>query len=161
MTELANALTPPPAKSQQQRAPISAEERAKRKAAADFAFGSVRLEGFILGDEEKALFERYYVEGELTLQEFIDAGLALAEDFKRQDEEEAAAMQKLIAERVWAIRQGHASNLIEGLDIGETEFEAMLERAREPISNEEFTRRGLAILHEKVRRINPEYNPDT
>jgi hypothetical protein len=51
------------------------------------------------------------------------------------------AMQALIDARVEAIRQAHANNLIEGLDMGEDVLKAMLERARAPISNEEFTRR--------------------
>jgi hypothetical protein len=55
------------------------------------------------------------------------------------------AMQALIDARVEAIRQAHANNLIEGLDMGEDVFKAMLERAREPISNEEFTRREEAL----------------
>lgn len=43
---------------------ISAEERAKRKRAIDFARGSVRLEGFILDEQTEALFARY-VDGDL------------------------------------------------------------------------------------------------
>jgi hypothetical protein len=56
------------------------------------------------------------------------------------------AMQATIAARVEAIRQAHANNLIEGLDMGEGVLQAMLQRAREPISNEEFTRREEALL---------------
>jgi hypothetical protein len=55
------------------------------------------------------------------------------------------AMQATIAARVEAIRQAHANNLIEGLNAGADVVEAMLQRAREPISNEEFTRREKAL----------------
>jgi len=55
------------------------------------------------------------------------------------------AMQALIAARVDAIRQAHANNLIENMDMGADVLAAMLERAREPISNEEFTRREEAL----------------
>jgi len=51
------------------------------------------------------------------------------------------SMQAVIAARVEAIRQAHANNLIENMDMGADVLAAMLERAREPISNEEFTRR--------------------
>ena len=55
------------------------------------------------------------------------------------------AMQETIAARVEAIRQAHANNLIENMDMGADALEAMLQRAREPISNEEFTRREKAL----------------
>jgi hypothetical protein len=55
------------------------------------------------------------------------------------------AMQKTIAARVEAIHQAHANNLISNMDMGTDVFEAMLQRAREPISNEEFTRREQAL----------------
>jgi len=55
------------------------------------------------------------------------------------------AMQAIIAARVDAIRQAHANNLIENMDMGADVLAAMLERAREPISNEEFTRREKAL----------------
>jgi hypothetical protein len=60
-----------------------------------------------------------------------------------------AVMEKVSAEviaaRVEAIRQAYANNLIENMDAGADVLEAMLERAREPISNEEFTRREEAL----------------
>jgi hypothetical protein len=56
-----------------------------------------------------------------------------------------AAMQETIAARVEAIREAHANNLIENMDMGAGVLEAMLQRAREPISNEEFTRREEAL----------------
>jgi len=58
----------------------------------------------------------------------------------------ATAMQAVIDARVESIRQAHANNLIENLDMGEEVFQAMLQRAREPVSNEEFTRREEALL---------------
>jgi len=62
-----------------------------------------------------------------------------------------AAMQAIIDARVRAIKQAHANNLIEGLDMGEGALAGMLERAREPISNEEFTRREEALWLERHR----------
>ena len=59
------------------------------------------------------------------------------------------AMQELIEARVESILQAHANNLIEGLDMGDDALQAMLQRAREPVSNEEFTRREEAIGLEK------------
>ena len=58
-------------------------------------------------------------------------------------------MQAVIAARVAAILQAHANNLIEGLDMGAEALEAMLQRAREPVSNEAFTRREKKIWLEK------------
>jgi len=58
----------------------------------------------------------------------------------------ATVMQAVIDARVESIRQAHANNLIENLDMGEEVFQAMLQRAREPVSNEEFTRREEALL---------------
>ena len=57
----------------------------------------------------------------------------------------ATVMQAVIDARVESIRQAHANNLIENLDMGEEVFQAMLQRAREPVSNEEFTRREKAL----------------
>ena len=50
--------------------PISAEERTKRQRAVDFARGSVRYEGFILGPEVEEL-NRRFIEGELTSDEHV------------------------------------------------------------------------------------------
>jgi hypothetical protein len=47
---------------------ISAEERARRKAAIDYARGSVRLEGFVVSEDVEAL-NRRYVDGEITSAE--------------------------------------------------------------------------------------------
>jgi hypothetical protein len=63
------------------------------------------------------------------------------------------AMQEIIAARVQAIRQAHANNLIENMDMGADVLEAMLQRAREPISNEEFTRREEALWLQECSRI--------
>ena len=49
---------------------ISAEERAKRQRAVDFARGSVRFEGFILSPEVEEL-NRRFIEGELTSNEHV------------------------------------------------------------------------------------------
>lgn len=54
------------------RQPISDEERRSRQKAVDYARGSVRLEGFILGPDIDALNQRY-VEGELTSDELTAA----------------------------------------------------------------------------------------
>lgn len=51
---------------------ISAQERAERKKAIDFARGSVRFEGFILSAEVEEI-NRRFIGGELTWDEFIDA----------------------------------------------------------------------------------------
>ena len=51
---------------------ISDEERRSRQKAVDYARGSVRLEGFILGPDIDALNQRY-VEGELTSDELTAA----------------------------------------------------------------------------------------
>jgi hypothetical protein len=53
---------------------LSADERARRKKAIDYARGSVRLEGSILDDRAEALFGRY-VNGEIDRSE-LDAAVA-------------------------------------------------------------------------------------
>jgi len=63
------------------------------------------------------------------------------------------AMQALIAARVEAILQAHANNLIENMDMGADVLAAMLERAREPISNEEFTRREEALWLQRYQAM--------
>jgi len=55
---------------------IDETEQAQRKAAVDYARGSVRLEGFVLTREVEDL-NRRYVAGELTSQQLTDAILAL------------------------------------------------------------------------------------
>jgi len=55
---------------------ISAEERAKRQCAVDFARGSVRFEGFILSPEVEEL-NRRFIEGELTSDEYVAETLRL------------------------------------------------------------------------------------
>ena len=57
------------------RATLSAGERARRKAAIDYARGSVRLEGFVVSPPVEAL-NRRYVEGEITRAELTAAILA-------------------------------------------------------------------------------------
>lgn len=51
---------------------ISEEERARRKAAVDFARGSVRLEGFALSTQLEAI-NQSYINGELTDEEHVQA----------------------------------------------------------------------------------------
>jgi hypothetical protein len=51
---------------------ITAEERARRKAAIDYARGSVRLEGFIVSDFAEEL-NRRYIDGEMTRAELTAA----------------------------------------------------------------------------------------
>jgi len=55
---------------------ISAEERAKRQRAVDFARGSVRFEKFVLGPEVEELNCRF-IEGELTSEEHVAETLRL------------------------------------------------------------------------------------
>lgn len=61
-------------------------------------------------------------------------------------------MTEIITKRVEAITAQRACNLIEGLDAGEHEFQAMLTRAREPIDNETFVAREIALVHESVAK---------
>lgn len=55
-------------------------------------------------------------------------------------------MQAVIAARIEALTEAHANNLIEGLDIGEDILSATIERARQPISNDEFVRREMELV---------------
>ena len=63
-------------------------------------------------------------------------------------------MQKIIDTRVKNVLEAHANCLIEGIDMGKDVLNGVLERAREPISNEEFEKRELAILYKKYGREN-------
>lgn len=58
-------------------------------------------------------------------------------------------MDEIIKKRIKALKEIHASNRIEGA-VDEEYYLAMLERAKEPISNEEFSER-------EVRRVYAEY----
>lgn len=51
---------------------IDDQERARRKAAVDYARGSVRFEGFVLSPEVEKI-NRQFVEGELTGDEHVAA----------------------------------------------------------------------------------------
>jgi hypothetical protein len=55
---------------------IDEVERARGKAAVDYAKGSVRLEGFVLAPEVEELNRRYVV-GDLTSDQLTEAILAL------------------------------------------------------------------------------------
>ena len=131
-----------------------AEERAKRKKAVDFACESVRRNGGVIDGRAEALFARY-ADGELSHPE-LDAEISkLAADHTASPTVPAvgASIQEVIATRLEAIRQAHASNLIEGLDMGAEALAGMLQRASEPISNEEFARReeSLWLARHKVK----------
>ena len=65
---------------------ITEEERQRRRAAFEFARGSVRFEGIVIGAEAQVLAERH-INGEITMDEFIRLGLALC-----QRERESAAV---------------------------------------------------------------------
>jgi hypothetical protein len=54
---------------------ISAEERARRKAAIDYGRGSVRLEGFVVSEFAEQM-NRRYIDGEITREELTAAILA-------------------------------------------------------------------------------------
>ena len=55
-------------------------------------------------------------------------------------------MQAVIEKRIEALTEAHANNLIEGLDMGDDVLAAKIERARQPISNDEFVRREVEIV---------------
>lgn len=55
-------------------------------------------------------------------------------------------MDKIIEKRIKAIKEIHASNRIEGV-VDEAEHLAILERAKEPISNEEFVEKELIRIY--------------
>jgi hypothetical protein len=57
------------------KAEISAEERGRRKAAVDYARGSVRLEGFVLSPAVEEM-NRRYIDGEITSNQLTAAILA-------------------------------------------------------------------------------------
>lgn len=60
------------AKPQHQRPQIDDQERARRRAAIEFARGSVRFEGFVLSPEVEEI-NRRFIDGELTGDEHIEA----------------------------------------------------------------------------------------
>lgn len=55
-------------------------------------------------------------------------------------------MDEIIKNRIKAIKEIHASNRIEGA-VDEEEHLAILERAKEPISNEEFVEKELTRFY--------------
>lgn len=65
-----NVITP-----KKPEAKISAEEMERRKAAVDYARGSVRLEGFVVSPFAEEM-NRRYINGEITRQELTAAILA-------------------------------------------------------------------------------------
>lgn len=59
-------------------------------------------------------------------------------------------IETIIKNRLAGLKTAHASNKIENVDMSEAEFNAMLERAKEPISDEEFAER-------EIKRVYAEY----
>jgi hypothetical protein len=62
-------------------------------------------------------------------------------------------MQAVIAARIEALTEAHANNLIEGLDVGEEILAATVERARQPISNNEFVRREMELVRARYTQV--------
>lgn len=56
-------------------------------------------------------------------------------------------IQQVIDQRIQAIKFAHASNKIEKVDMGDVEFSAMLKRAEEPISDEEFSFKEISRVY--------------
>jgi len=71
---------------------ITDEERARRRAAFEFARGSVRFEGIVISPEAEALAERF-INGEITLEEHTRLGLELC----RRERQTGQACPKLDA----------------------------------------------------------------
>ncbi len=67
---------------------ITEQERSRRKAAIEYARGSVRYEGLALDERAEALFARY-VSRELTRGALNQEVLALAEPSSKQNSPEA------------------------------------------------------------------------
>jgi uncharacterized membrane-anchored protein len=57
---------------------ITEQERQRRRAAFEFARGSVRFEGIVISAQAEALAERH-INGEITMDEFIRLGLELCQ----------------------------------------------------------------------------------
>lgn len=66
-------------------------------------------------------------------------------------------MQAIIDARVQSIRNAYANNLLEGIDVGADFLEAILQRAKQPISDKEFTKRELALWDKRwTKAVNQE-----
>ena len=65
------------------RVTITDAERARCRAAFEFARGSVRFEGIVLSAEGLALAERH-INGEISMDEFIRLGLAMWQRDQKQ-----------------------------------------------------------------------------
>ncbi len=72
-----NAILKPAAKPPAESVRITPGERVRRQAAIAYGRGSVRLEGFVLSAEGENI-NRRYIDGELSMEELIDAIKALA-----------------------------------------------------------------------------------
>lgn len=64
-----------------------------------------------------------------------------------------ANMDATIAARIEAILESHANNMIEQMDMGADVLAALLERARESISDEEFVRREEMLWQQRHQVI--------
>lgn len=64
--------------------------------------------------------------------------------------------QEEIDRRIKALKNAYANNLLEGVDIGYEYHMATLQRAKEPISTEEFVRRENKLLDEEYGIIREE-----
>ena len=61
-------------------------------------------------------------------------------------------MEKMIERRIETLKQQFYSNRIEG-EVDEQSFYAMLERAKEPISNEEFIKNEMTRIYKKYGKV--------
>ena len=65
---------------------------------------------------------------------------------------EEVAMDTIVENRIKAILDAHANNMIEGIDMGKENLHAMLLRAREPISDEDFERKEITLWRKKYSK---------
>ncbi|KGQ44629.1 hypothetical protein JP28_03955 [Gallibacterium anatis] len=57
--------------------------------------------------------------------------------------------EEYIKKRIEALHFGYANNKAEGIEMDINEFNLMIERAKQPISNEEFTDKELDRIFKK------------
>ncbi len=55
-------------------------------------------------------------------------------------------MKNTIEKRIDKLKEARANNMLEGLHINADEFDKLLERAREPISDNEFVEKEVAAI---------------
>lgn len=58
-------------------------------------------------------------------------------------------MQVTINKRIKSLLNAHANNLLEGVDIGDGMLRAILQRAKKPITDEEFVRQEVALWEQR------------